>query len=190
MITLCIATMSATTTIKRRFNVPKNKETTITHNIVRGNVINQLNNYIQDQEKVNAFEKEIFQISEKEYKNNGDFASPEFMKIYIQHAIFLLQNLDKDSYVNSNTMSSTQEVSIDPMVLKPSKWKPYEELMTNIANEIMNATEETTDVYQCGKCRQRECIYYISQTRSADEGFTVTIKCKTKGCNNSWREYS
>ena len=180
----------STTTIKRRFNVPKKKETTVKHNTVRGNVINEIKKYIQDQEKVNAFEKEIFQISEKEYKKHGDFTSPEFLKIYTHHAIFLLQNLDKESYVNANVMSSTQETTIDPMVLKPTKWKPYEERMTNIANEIMNASEETTDVYQCGKCKKRECIYYISQTRSADEGFTVTIKCKTKGCNNSWREYS
>ena len=190
MITLCIAAMSTITTITRRFDVPKKKETIITHNTVRGNVINEISKHIQDQEKINAFEKEIFQISEKEYKKNADFTSPDFMKIYVHNALFLLQNLDKESYVNSNTMSSTQEVSIDPMVLKPSKWKQYEERMTNISNEIMNATEETTDVYQCGKCKQRECIYYISQTRSADEGFTVTIKCKTKGCNNSWREYS
>jgi DNA-directed RNA polymerase subunit M/transcription elongation factor TFIIS len=182
--------MSTTTTIKRRFDVPKKKETTITYNTVRGNVINEISNYIKDQETINAFEKEIFQISEKEYKKHADFTSPDFLKIYTHHAVFMLQNLDKESYVNSNVMSSTQEISIDPMKLKPTKWKPYEERMTNIANEIMNATEETTDVYQCGKCKQRECIYYISQTRSADEGYTVTIKCKTKGCNNSWREYS
>ena len=176
---------------KRRFEEPKKEDTKIAHNTIRSNVINELRKHIANEEEISLFEKEIFQISEKEFKKHADFTSSEFLNIYTHHAIFLLQNLDKESYINDGyTTTTNQEVSIDPSKLKPEKWKPHEERMSNIANEIMNATEETTDVYQCGKCKKRECIYYISQTRSADEGFTVTIKCKTKGCNNSWREYS
>lgn len=177
---------------KRRFNAPKNTETKIVENTIRSNVINELRNHIKNEEIITAYEKEIFQISEKEFKKHADFTSSEFLNIYTHHAIFLLQNLDKNSYVNSSMEIPTdvKDVSIDPSKLNPKKWKPYEDHLAEIANEIMNATEETTDVYQCGVCKQRNCIYYISQTRSADEGFTVTIKCKTKGCNNSWKENS
>lgn len=177
---------------KRRFDVPKKEETKIVENTIRSNFITQLRSHINDEDIITAYEKEIFQISQKEYKKPADFTSSDFLNIYTHHAIFLLQNLDKDSYIRSNVTVPTthDQISIDPSKLKPEKWKPYEEHMAKIADEIMNATEETTDVYQCGKCKQRQCIYYISQTRSADEGFTITIKCKTKGCNNSWRDYS
>lgn len=30
-----------------------------------------------------------------------------------------------------------------------------------------------TDAFQCGKCKQRRCMYYQMQTRSADEPMTV-----------------
>lgn len=178
--------------LKRRFEEPKEENTKIVQNIIRSNVINELRKYIKDEDIITEYENQIFQISEKEYKKHADFTNSEFLNIYTHHAIFLLQNLDKDSYVNSSMVIATvkEKVSIDPSKLKPQKWKPYEDHMAKITEEIMNATEETTDVYQCGKCKQRNCIYYISQTRSADEGFTITIKCKTKGCNNSWREYS
>ena len=187
-----MATQKKKITFKRRFEPPNKEETLVAHNTVRSNVVNELRKYINEEDIISAFEKEIFQISEKEFKKPADFTNSDFLNIYAHHAIFLLQNLDKDSYVNSSMQvpTSAVDISIDPLKLKPQKWQPYEERMTSIANEIMNATEETTDVYQCGKCKKRECIYYISQTRSADEGFTVTIKCKTKGCNNSWREYS
>ena len=29
--------------------------------------------------------------------------------------------------------------------------------------------EMATDVYKCGRCKKRECIFYQLQTRSADE---------------------
>ena len=178
--------------IERRFKPSKNNQTKINENIIRSNVINELRKHIKDEKIITAYEKEIFKMSQKEYKNQPDFTSIKFLNIYDQQAIYLLQNLDKNSYIQSNMVIATtpEEVTINSFKLKPSKWKKYEERMEKIANEIMNATEETTDVYQCGKCKQRNCIYYISQTRSADEGFTVIIKCKTKGCNNSWREYS
>lgn len=39
--------------------------------------------------------------------------------------------------------------------------------------------EAETDMFKCGKCKQRKCRYYQMQTRSADEPmvFTVLIFC-------------
>ncbi|GAA5824611.1 hypothetical protein JCM3770_006694 [Rhodotorula araucariae] len=36
-----------------------------------------------------------------------------------------------------------------------------------------------TDAFQCGKCKQRRCMYYQMQTRSADEPMTVEILVTT-----------
>ena len=42
----------------------------------------------------------------------------------------------------------------------------------------------TTDQFQCGKCRKRQCSYYQMQTRSADEPMTTFVICQVAvaGC--------
>ncbi|TNY23784.1 transcription elongation factor [Rhodotorula diobovata] len=40
-----------------------------------------------------------------------------------------------------------------------------------------------TDAFQCGKCKQRRCMYY--QTRSADEPMTTFVTCLS--CQNRWK---
>ncbi|GAA5923571.1 transcription elongation factor DST1 [Sporobolomyces koalae] len=42
-----------------------------------------------------------------------------------------------------------------------------------------------TDAFQCGKCKQRRCMYYQMQTRSADEPMTTFVTCLN--CNNRWK---
>ncbi|CAG9462956.1 unnamed protein product [Pedinophyceae sp. YPF-701] len=44
----------------------------------------------------------------------------------------------------------------------------------------------TTDMFQCGRCKQRKCTFYEKQTRSADEPTTKFITCKV--CGLKWRE--
>ncbi|GAA5996999.1 hypothetical protein JCM5350_001474 [Sporobolomyces pararoseus] len=39
-----------------------------------------------------------------------------------------------------------------------------------------------TDAFQCGKCKERRCMYYQMQTRSADEPMTTFVTCLN--CNN------
>ena len=42
-----------------------------------------------------------------------------------------------------------------------------------------------TDMFRCGKCRERKCTYYQMQTRSADEPMTVFVRCTV--CGNRWK---
>ncbi|KPV77966.1 uncharacterized protein RHOBADRAFT_50489 [Rhodotorula graminis WP1] len=42
-----------------------------------------------------------------------------------------------------------------------------------------------TDAFQCGKCKQRRCMYYQMQTRSADEPMTTFVTCLA--CTNRWK---
>jgi DNA-directed RNA polymerase subunit M/transcription elongation factor TFIIS len=43
----------------------------------------------------------------------------------------------------------------------------------------------TTNQFLCMSCGKRECVYYLSQTRSADEGMTQYITCVH--CGKSWK---
>ncbi|ORY80360.1 transcription elongation factor [Protomyces lactucae-debilis] len=56
----------------------------------------------------------------------------------------------------------------------------------NIFN-AMAATAQvaSTDMFQCGKCKKRECTYYQMQTRSADEPMTTFVSCTF--CGNKFK---
>ncbi|CAO3614851.1 unnamed protein product [Cunninghamella blakesleeana] len=42
-----------------------------------------------------------------------------------------------------------------------------------------------TDMFICGKCKQRRCTYFQMQTRSADEPMTTFVTCIN--CGNRWK---
>jgi transcription elongation factor S-II len=50
-----------------------------------------------------------------------------------------------------------------------------------------NKSQATTDLFECKKCKKRQCVYYELQTRSADEPMTKFIKCCN--CGFQWRQY-
>ena len=52
--------------------------------------------------------------------------------------------------------------------------------------EAQTKREATTDMWRCGKCKNRKCTYYQLQTRSADEPMTTFITCTV--CGNRWRQ--
>src|SRR6056300_856376 len=163
-----------------------------TSNKIRSNTLNQLRNHIKDEKVITQLENEILKTSVEEFKNQQDFSDKKFVSIYVHHAINLIQNLDKESYAYSEEAltSINNKVSIRPEHLKPSKWQEHIDRMNVIAEETLNSSEETTNIYYCGKCKKRNCTYITVQTRSADEGYTTIIKCKTPGCGKSWREYA
>lgn len=42
-----------------------------------------------------------------------------------------------------------------------------------------------TDLFQCGKCKKKNCTYNQVQTRSADEPMTTFVLCNE--CGNRWK---
>lgn len=62
-----------------------------------------------------------------------------------------------------------------------------EEIKEKMTRDAMpyNKREASTDMFKCGKCKERKCTYYQMQTRSADEPLTTFVQCVN--CNNRWR---
>ena len=61
----------------------------------------------------------------------------------------------------------------------PLKWEHIlkrKELHENKKNNM-----ETTDAYECKKCKQRKCTFYQLQSRSADEPMTTYVTCVNCG---------
>ncbi|KIY66463.1 transcription elongation factor [Cylindrobasidium torrendii FP15055 ss-10] len=48
-----------------------------------------------------------------------------------------------------------------------------------------NEQQAETDGFQCGRCKQRKCVYRQAQTRSADEPMTTFVTCTN--CGHKWK---
>ena len=79
--------------------------------------------------------------------------------------------------------SKLQENQIDPHMmafLRPFELNPYvweEIIKTKRIRDEKASTVIASDAYQCNKCKERKCISYQLQTRSADEGMTTFVVC-------------
>ena len=60
-----------------------------------------------------------------------------------------------------------------------AKWAAQE------ARSDLGKLNGLTDMFRCGKCKERKCTYYQMQTRSADEPMTVFVRCTV--CGNRWK---
>jgi transcription elongation factor S-II len=68
--------------------------------------------------------------------------------------------------------------------LKQERQKDAEWHAQEIRSDL-DKNRNMTDMFRCGKCRERKCTYYQKQTRSADEPMTVFVNCTV--CGNRWK---
>lgn len=77
-------------------------------------------------------------------------------------------------------------ISMSPHELYPDIW---EEIIVKNARKMELLAKEKdvkgTDMFKCGKCRERNCTYFQMQTRSADEPMTTFVTCLN--CSNRWK---
>ena len=77
-------------------------------------------------------------------------------------------------------------ISMTPQELYPDIW---EQIIVKNARKMYLISNENnvkgTDMFKCGKCRERNCTYFQMQTRSADEPMTTFVTCLN--CSNRWK---
>ncbi|GIL77933.1 hypothetical protein Vretimale_6533 [Volvox reticuliferus] len=76
---------------------------------------------------------------------------------------------------------SAEEMASDEQKRKNRELKDF---LAKEATRGVNNTA-TTDMFQCGRCKQRKCTYYQMQTRSADEPMTTFVTCIN--CGQRWK---
>jgi transcription elongation factor S-II len=81
--------------------------------------------------------------------------------------------------VIDGTVKIEQLVYMAPYELNPEKWKHIIQRREYIEYKRNNI--ETSDVYECRKCKQRKSYVYQLQTRSADEPMTTFVTCMNCG---------
>ena len=120
-----------------------------------------------------------------------------FLKMYNNKLISVLSNLDPNSYLqNTHLLNRLRNGEfkphdipfMEPYELNPDKWISILKKKRQKEQSLLNSNMEAkTDLFKCGKCKQRKCSYYEMQIRSADESATIFITCLNPACKNKWR---
>ena len=112
---------------------------------------------------------------------------------YIQKAQEILADLQREPMHSQIVEDTFDRFPLSEIAYKtyiernPRKWKINQERQ-EMNNKLMDSkVTATTDQFQCGKCKKRECTYYTLQLRSADEPETVFITCMNAVCGNKWK---
>ena len=166
---------------------------------IRLSTITLFNNLTNDNELDTIIENSIFKytcsISDVR-KIIKKWDNPLFKKIYFNKCRTLYSNLDETSYIKNMALLSSIKDDIEKahniaflncQELFPEHWKTFLDKKYK-RQEMMyeDITESMTDMFKCGRCKQRKCAYYELQTRSADEGMTTFITCLK--CGNRWKQ--
>ena len=118
-----------------------------------------------------------------------------FAETYINIAISIYSNLDKNCYIkNEGLIKKIKNKEVLPHKI------PYmsaEEMFPEIWKEILEKRERKikaayeikqvsmTDAIKCGKCKNNKITYYELQTRSGDEAITQYFNCIC--CGHKWK---
>jgi DNA-directed RNA polymerase subunit M/transcription elongation factor TFIIS len=125
----------------------------------------------------------------KNWKNN------KFAELYHSKLRSVITNIDKKSYVaNSRLLDRLLEDEflpheipfMKPANVFPEKWRSI--IDTRLKKDeliFQEKPEAMTNLFKCGKCKKRECVYKELQVRSCDEPMTLFITCLN--CGNRWR---
>ena len=168
-------------------------------NSIRTFIKELLNSVIKNMDITTTIEKSILEYSiniGKERKVKIDWESPVFKKIYINKARSLYSNIYGGSYIKNelllnkikkNLISIEEIANLNCQEIFPEHWKIFlDEKYKQEKIMYEDDIEANTDLFKCGRCKQRKYSYYDLQTRSADEGMTSFITCLV--CGNRWKQ--
>ena len=125
------------------------------------------------------------------YVTNNHLEDSYITSIYIDKFYCIFNNINNhvnNTYLKNaliyNTLDPRFVAFMMPYQLCPSKWEKivnkYETKKMREQNII------STDLYQCGKCKEKKTTVYFQQTRSADEPMTIFVTCL--GCGHQFRK--
>ncbi len=171
------------------------------------NLLETTNNSIESEKKIN--EQQINSLSQSIekgiYNKTMQFSDRKnipkkwentiFLNMYKVFAVEVYTNLDKKSYIGNerlferlinNEFDGYELATMEPHYLFPEHWKPYIDEKSKRDRTLYEINKEmATDVYQCTRCKKRECTFYQLQTRSADEPMTTFVTCIN--CGKRWK---
>ena len=160
--------------------------------IFRENIVIRFNKLLEDNIKSINLEKGIFNYSIKEAticKVVKNWDNQYFVLIYTTKLRSIISNFKKimELLKEDNTLKAEQIPFMTHQEIDSIRW---EELITAKMKRDKNIcetqVEASSDLFKCGKCKERRTVFYEMQTRSADEPMTIFITCLN--CGKRWRQ--
>lgn len=167
----------------------------------RENALVVINSRLQpflDENIIKDIEKGIYNWSidyATSKKITKNWNNPIFTALYHNRVRSIISNLDPTSSVgNMRLLKRLQDKEFLPSQLGHMSHEDlYPENWKSIIDDKMRKDEHIydekpaamTDLYKCGKCKKRECIYQELQLRACDESSSLFIYCVN--CGNRWR---
>jgi DNA-directed RNA polymerase subunit M/transcription elongation factor TFIIS len=143
--------------------------------------------------EVGIYNWTLARCDEKKIVKN--WKNPRFANIYGEKARSVISNLDSTSYIGNTRLATRlkekefqpHELSeMKPENLFPERWR---EAVENYINKTEHSYERSdmtmTDLFKCGKCKNRKVSYIEKQVRSADEATSIFCICTV--CGHRWR---
>jgi DNA-directed RNA polymerase subunit M/transcription elongation factor TFIIS len=152
-------------------------------NIERPTYTIAINTLLLDIEKSILIEMSIFEYALIHCTLNN-FDKSFIPAIYKDKLEDMLLNLDESSYLENktfktailqNTLHPKLVAFLSPYQLHPESWAIIIEKIRFKENKENSIA--ATDLYKCGKCKERKCKVNEIQMRSADEPMSKVITC-------------
>ena len=153
-------------------------------NLKRKEAIKKLDTIISCYTLAEDIESGIFEFTIN-YVQNNNFSVTDLMPIYEDklHEIYINLDQKNDRIQNKTLLNDLLESKMSGQIiaflkmyqLHPIRWKHI--IDKNNLRDNTLSTINTTDDYKCARCGERKHIYYITQTRSADEPATIFLTC-------------
>lgn len=131
-----------------------------------------------------------------DHKIIRNWSNPIFHRLYLEKVRHIVSNIDNECYIKNPKLFerlrekefAPHEIAyMKPENLYPNMWKDtIEKHLKKFEYAYENKKVATTDQFRCGKCKKRECTFYLMQTRSSDEPETIFIRCVN--CGHQWRQ--
>lgn len=166
---------------------------------IRENVLKHLIKITEESNEIcEDIEKSIFNWCIDYSSENNHIRSWNnkiFKSIYMNKARSVLVNLDPNSYIGNKTLLKRlknkelkpYDISyMDSPSIYPDKWRTIIEKRLK-TEETFHTSQQIaqTDLFKCGKCKERKTSYRELQIRSCDEPASLLISCLN--CGHKWK---
>ena len=120
-----------------------------------------------------------------------------FQGAYRRLAAAVAGNLTREKgYSNGNTdlldrvlrgeLDIKTVADMRPSSMRPSVFEGLDTMTERLSKATLRNTGAVSTLFECPKCKERNCSYTELQTRSADEGTTIFLFCHT--CSTQWTQ--
>lgn len=115
----------------------------------------------------------------------------DFQQVYNDKFKSVMINIRSNNEIiekfNNREILGRELANYQPHDWNPEAWKETISEKLKRSNATGAVKQNATDLFRCGKCKQRNTSYYELQIRSADEPATIFITCLNPKCKNQWR---